>query len=590
MNSLWVNRLVAVGMALSVNKLALGFCVASALLLSAANAEVALADKDERTTTITPPTLSTIPSTQPAPVAGIDLAVARLEQSGRLTGLAVDWPGATSYYAAGGVPLWTTPGGYSVLGAEFVNQLRRAIAAGMPATPQLQQVAMTLPAELPPAQVADGEALLSALYTASAFDATAEIGNHYGQGAALLTELRNAKNQPREIGQQLPGFHMFWRLYAVLPAFVHFYEQGGWPNVSGTDKIEQGDKNLRVRQVKERLMATGELAELGEDPELYDTRLEVAMKLFQRAHGLNDDGVIGKRTIEEMNVSAEQRLKMVLLNLERMREQSPDFQDRYLFVSIPSTELRIIENGVTTYFANAIVGKVARKTPLLQSEVFQVKLNPDWSVPAKIAKIDMLKHELDDPGYFASKNVRVYDSNNREIDPRSIDWREVKASGHFPYRLKQDAGPENALGPMKLDFQNDHAVFVHGTSTPKLFAKQDRFFSSGCVRVDDPLGLATFLLQDDPNWNRDRVDAVVRSGKITYAKLVRPIPLHFVYFTAWVDEGGVANFRYDVYKRDPGVSIPAGLRGETQIAEQDRPVGFVAVGQGAAPQRQGSNK
>ena len=586
----WVNNLAAVGMALSGNKLALGICTASALLLSAANADVALADKDERTTTLTPPPLSTVPPSagvQTRAIAGIpDIAIERLEQSGRLTGLAVDWPGVKSYYAAGGIPLWTVPEGYSVLGAGLVNQLRLAIGAGMPATPQLQQLANAQPGQLPPVQVADSEALLSALYTATAFDATSEIGAHFGQGAALLTELRNAKDQPRAIGQQLPGFHMFWRLYAVMPAYARLYQQGGWPNVSGTDKMEPGDKNARVRQVKERLLVTGELAELGDDPELYDTRLEVAMKLFQRVHGLNDDGVIGKRTIEELNVSAEQRLKMVLLNLDRMREQSPDFEDRYLFVNIPSTELRIIENGVTTFHANAIVGKVARKTPSLRSEIFQAKLNPDWSVPAKIAKIDMLKHELDEPGYFASKNVRVYTADGREIDPRSIDWHEVKASGHFPYRLKQDSGPENALGPMKLDFQNDHAVFVHGTSTPKLFAKQDRFFSSGCVRVDDPLGLAAFLLQDDPSWNCDRVDAVVKSGKTTYAKLARPIPLHFAYMTAWVDEGGVANFRSDVYKRDPGVSVPAGLRAQTQIAQQDA---ATANGTGAPP-RQGNNK
>ena len=110
----------------------------------------------------------------------------------------------------------------------------------------------------------------------------------------------------------------------------------------------------------------------------------------------------------------------------------------------------------------------------------------------------MLKHELEEPGYFANKNVRVFTSDGREVNPRTVNWKQVKDGGSFPYRLKQDAGPENALGPMKLDFQNDHAVFIHGTSAPKLFAKQDRFFSSGCVRVDDPLGLATFLLQDDP--------------------------------------------------------------------------------------------
>lgn len=577
-------------MVFSLKRAVLGGCVLGALTMSGAGAEFAWADKDERTSAIAPQPLSTIPSAQPLAVSGIDTAIEKMEQSGRLAGLAVDWPGLKSYYAAGGVPLWTVPEGYSVAGAELVNQLRRAIAAGMPATPQLQQVAASLPAQLAPAQVADGEVLLSALYTATAFDATDEIGSRYGQGATLLTELRNGKDLSRAIGRQLPGFHMFWRLHAMLPAYIRFYEQGGWPRVSGSDKMEPGDKNNRVRQVKERLLATGELAELGEDPELYDTRLEVAMKLFQRSHGLNDDGVIGKRTIEELNVSAEQRLKMVLLNLERMRQQSPDFQARYLFVNIPSTELRIIENGVTTYHANAIVGKVARKTPLLESEVFQVKLNPDWSVPAKIAKIDMLKHELDEPGYFASKNVRVYDSSGREIDPRSIDWRGVKASGHFPYRLKQDSGPENALGPMKLDFQNDHAVFVHGTSAPKLFAKQDRFFSSGCVRVDDPLGLATFLVRDDPSWDRDRVEEVVKSGKTTYVKLRRPIPLHFVYFTAWVDEGGVANFRNDVYKRDPGTSIPAGLRETALVAEQSPPAGAAQPSQGALLPRQGNHK
>jgi murein L,D-transpeptidase YcbB/YkuD len=176
----------------------------------------------------------------------------------------------------------------------------------------------------------------------------------------------------------------------------------------------------------------------------------------------------------------------------------------------------------------------------------------------------------------------VYTSDGREVDPRSINWRDVKKTGYFPYRLKQDAGPENALGPMKLDFQNDYSVFIHGTSAPKLFAKQDRFFSSGCVRVDDPLGLATFLLQDDPSWNRERVEEVVKSGKITYAKLARPIPLHIVYMTAWVDEQGVANFRNDVYGFDPGTALPSNLAAPTLVAERQN---------GAAPaQRQGSNK
>lgn len=544
----------------------------------------ARADKDQRNVIVPPEGTVVAPTAILAPeVVGIDAAVARLEQSQGLAGMSIDWPGLKAFYASGAPTLWATPTGYSALGSQLLRQVPKAAAAGMMVTPEVQSAFAGLPPQLTPATPADAEALMSALYVASAYDATGPIGDRAKFGASLLTDLRNAKNPAREVAAQFPTLHMFWRLHAALPAYVGYYERGGWPKVVGSEKIEPGDKGPRVRQVAERLLVTGELAALGTDPELYDPALETAVKAFQRAHGLNDDGVIGKRSIEEMNVSAEARLKMMLLNLDRMRAESPDMQDRFVFVNIPSTELRVIDNGVTTFHANAIVGRVARKTPLLKSEIFQAKLNPDWSVPSKIAAIDMLKHELEEPGYFASKNVRVFTSDGRQIDPRTVDWHEVKRGGYFPYRLKQDAGPENALGPMKLDFQNDYAVFIHGTSAPKLFAKQDRFFSSGCVRVDDPLGLATFLLQDDPTWIRERVEEVVRGGKTTYAKLARPIPLHIVYMTAWVDEQGIANFRNDVYKRDPGVAIPPGLGAPTLIAEQQNSAG-------APTMRQGSNK
>ena len=541
----------------------------------------ALAERDSRTDPIPAQRQTTAPTIAPEPaVAGIDAAIDRLQRSQRLATLPVDWAGLKAFYAGGGQALWVTPSGYSLLGSLLILQVPRAVGAGMPVPMELQSAVAEMPPQPLPGTIADVEALLSAVYVAGGYDTLSPVSAKSGS-AALLEGLRDAKDQPRMVATQFPSFHMLWRLHATLPTYVGYYERGGWPTVSGTQKLEPGDKEPRVREVAERLLVTGELPAMGTDPELYDPALEIAVKAFQKVHGLNDDGVIGKRTIEEMNVSAEQRLKMVLLNLERMRAESPDMQDRFVFVNIPSTELRVIENGVTTYHANAIVGKVSRKTPLLKSVIFQAKLNPDWSVPAKIAAIDMLRHELEEPGYFVSKNVRVYTSDGRQVDPRAVNWQEVKQSGYFPYRLKQDAGPENALGPMKLDFQNDHSVFIHGTSAPKLFAKQDRFFSSGCVRVDDPLGLATFLLQDDPSWTRQRVDDVVKGGKTTYAKLARPVPLHIVYMTAWVDEQGVAHFRDDVYKRDPSVRIPAGLVAPTLVAQQPD----------AAPTiRQGSHK
>jgi len=555
-------------------------------LVTSSLSDAALADKDQRNV-IAPasarPTEAPPAAVAPA-VVGLSEAVDRLQQSQQLAALPVDWAGLKAFYGSEGPALWVTPAGYSALGSLLIRQVPKAVAAGMTVPAAVQSHLAALPLPVPSEQGADIEVLMSALYTLGAYDVTNAPGVHTNPGAGLLTSLRAAKDQARVIAMQYPSFHMFWRLHAALPTFIAYYELGGWPTVSGSEKMEPGDKGPRIKQVAERLLATGELPTLGADPELYDPALEIAVKVFQKSHGLNADGVIGKRTIEEMNVSAEERLEKVLLNLDRMRAESPDMEDRFVFVNIPSTELRVIDDGVTTYHANAIVGRVARKTPLLKSEIFQAKLNPDWSVPAKIARIDMLKHELEEPGYFANKNVRVFTSDGRQVDPRAINWKQVKDGGSFPYRLKQDAGPENALGPMKLDFKNDHAVFIHGTSTPKLFEKQDRFFSSGCVRVDDPLGLATFLIQDDPTWNRARVEEVVRGGKTTYVKLVRPIPLHIVYMTAWVDEQGIPNFRHDIYKRDPSVGIPAGLASPTLIAQQESATALPAGG------RQGNNK
>ena len=559
------------------------FATLSLGLMASGLSDAAQADKDQRNV-ITPAAAREAPAVVAPTVVGLPEAVDRLQQSQQLASLSVDWTGLKAFYAGNGPALWVTPAGYSALGSLLIRQVPKAVAAGMAVPAEVQSQLASLPLVVPSERAADVEVLMSALYIAGAYDATNAIGAAPNPGAGLLASLRAAKDPARTVALQYPSFHMFWRLHAALPAYVAYYELGGWPTVSGSAKMEPGDKGPRVKQVAERLLVTGELPMLGIDPELYDPALEAAVKAFQKAHGLNADGVIGKRTIEEMNVSAKERLEMMLLNLERMRAESPDMEDRFVFVNIPSTELRVIENGVTTYHANAIVGRVGRKTPLLKSEIFQAKLNPDWSVPAKIARIDMLKHELEEPGYFANKNVRVFTHDGREINPRTVDWRAVKDGGSFPYRLKQDAGPDNALGPMKLDFKNDHAVFIHGTSTPKLFEKQDRFFSSGCVRVDDPLGLATFLVQDDPAWNRARVDEVIKSGKTTFVKLVRPIPVHFVYMTAWVDEQGVVNFRNDVYKRDPKVNIPAGLVTPTLVAQQGSAGALPAGG------RQGSNK
>jgi len=297
-------------------------------LISSGLTDAAHADKDQRNV-IAPaakegPTEGPPAAVAPA-VVGLPEAVDRLQQSQQLAALPVDWAGLKTFYVSEGPALWVTPTGYSALGSLLIRQVPKAAAAGMTVSAEVQALMAALPPQVPSEQAADTEVLMSALYITGAYDVTNAPGVPVNPGAGLLTNLRSAKDQARVVATQYPSFHMFWRLHAALPTYIGYYERGGWPTVSGSEKIEPGDKGPRVKQVAERLLATGELPVLGADPELYDPALEVAVQGFQKSHGLNNDGVIGKRTIEEMNVSAEQRVKMLLLNLDRIPHDRAGF-------------------------------------------------------------------------------------------------------------------------------------------------------------------------------------------------------------------------------------------------------------------------
>jgi murein L,D-transpeptidase YcbB/YkuD len=250
---------------------------------------------------------------------------------------------------------------------------------------------------------------------------------------------------------------------------------------------------------------------------------------------------------------------MILLNLDRMREQGAKFEPRHLIVNIPAQEAKVIDDGKVAFYSKAIVGKVDRKTPTLDSLIKLAKFNPEWNAPAKIASNDEVRRARADPNFLADHGFTIYDGNGMEVEPSAIDWNAV-GPGNFPYRLVQAPGPENALGPVKLDFPNPESVYLHGTNQKQLFAKQDRYFSSGCMRLQQPVDMAAYLLADDPEWPRARIDQVVESGKTTYVPLKTPMPIHVVYMTAWVDEDGAMQFRKDMYRYDDYADIPAELQ------------------------------
>jgi murein L,D-transpeptidase YcbB/YkuD len=497
------------------------------------------------------------------PVSEIAGAFDALQADPAMAGLTVDWAGLKAWYAThGNAALWTATNGYSVLGQAWIVQIPRSLKAGMklPEAAVLKIAGMAAPTDV--ASQTANEALMSAIFVASAVDATGPLGSVKQRGAAILDAAATAKDPGTLMARQWPAYYRFWALYNELPTYVAYYKSGGWPSVPKIDKLEPGQTADIVPALRARLVASGELtaaAAAMHTDNVYDTDLFSAVALFQRDHGLNDDGVVGGRTLEEMNVSAERRLQMILLNLDRLREQGPKFEPRHLIVNIPSQEVKVIDDGKVAFMTKAIVGKIDRKTPTLDSVIKVAKFNPEWNAPYKIASNDEVRRARADPSFLTDHGFTVYDGNGMEVDPNSINWHEV-GPGNFPYRLVQAPGPENALGPVKLDFPNPDSVYLHGTNQKQLFAKQDRYFSSGCMRMQQPVDMAAFLLSDDPDWQRDKIDQVVASGKTTLVSLKTPMPVHVVYVTAWVDEDGRMQFRKDMYRYDKYADIPQDLR------------------------------
>jgi len=501
-----------------------------------------------------------LPALVPAGVPDIAAALDALQGDGAMAELKIDWSALKDNYAAhGNAALWTTSNGYSPLGQAWIVQIPRAVKAGMvlPEATLLRIAGMTAPVDA--ASQTRNEALMSAIFVASALDAVGPLGSEKLRGPAVLDKLASAKDPGAMLGQEWPAYYRFWSLYAKLPTYVAYYQAGGWPSVPKVDKVEPGQSNAVIPAVRARLQYTGELAATTRTDALYDPDLAAAVALFQRHQGLNDDGVIGGRTLEEMNVSAEKRVQMILLNLDRMRAQGGKFEPRHLVVNIPSQEVKVIEDGKVAFYSKAIVGKIDRKTPTLDSVIKLAKFNPEWNAPYKIASNDEVRRARADPNFLREHGFTIYDGNGMEVDPDAINWHEV-GPGNFPYRLVQQPGPENALGPVKLDFPNPESVYLHGTNQKQLFAKQDRFFSSGCMRLQRPIDMAAYLLSDDPNWQRDRIDQVVDAGKTVLVPLKTQMPIHVVYMTAWVDEEGTMQFRKDMYRYDDYAAIPNELQ------------------------------
>ena len=347
-------------------------------------------------------------------------------------------------------------------------------------------------------------------------------------------------------------------LYAGLKSALARYREIEWGAVPPGPTLRIGDVGPRVAALRARLAVTDGAAPTGE---AFDAGLAAAVSRFQARHGLTADGIAGARTIEDLNVPIAARIVQLRVNLERARWLLHDIGDAFVAVNIAGFELYYIRDGKIAWDTRVQVGKPFRATPVFRSRITYLVFNPTWTVPPGILAKDILPAQKRDRSTLAKKGLEVLDMKGNPVAADRIDWDHVSAQ-HFPYLLRQAPGPDNALGRVKFMFPNEHAVYLHDTPSKSLFDKEDRAFSSGCIRVADPLRLAEILLDGQAGWSRAEIDRAVAAGTTRSVSLAKPVPVWLTYWTAWVDADGIVEFRRDLYDRDARVlqSLDAGFK------------------------------
>jgi murein L,D-transpeptidase YcbB/YkuD len=323
--------------------------------------------------------------------------------------------------------------------------------------------------------------------------------------------------------------------------------RGGWPMVPANNKLQLGVVHPDVEALRRRLMVSGDLSENAGLSQSFDSYVDAALKRFQVRHGLPGDGVTGRYTYAALNISAPVRLGQLQTNLVRLDSMSGFLGDRYVMVNIPAAQIEAVEKGRVVSRHTAVVGKVDRQTPILNSKVNEVIVNPYWNAPESIVRRDIIPLMRKDPNYLTDNAIRILGPDGTEIDPMSIDWSTEEAA---KLRFRQDPGKINAMASVKINFPNPHAVYMHDTPQQSLFTENERFHSSGCVRVQNVRDLVTWLIRDTPGWDRRRFEQTIQNDSNVPVTLADPVPVYFTYVSAWSTGDAVVHFRDDIYGRD----------------------------------------
>lgn len=367
------------------------------------------------------------------------------------------------------------------------------------------------------------------------------------------------------IDQLRPNTQYYFGLMEGLKKYRILLDSGGWNDIRVKEKKIMPDSMYSsIPLIRERLISEGDLQldldTISGDSILndlkYDRVLVKAVKLFQKRHGLNSDGIIGKGTVAAMNVSSEMKVKRLKANLERARWIYQDLPRDYILVNIPGYDLRLVRDSSLLWETRVVAGKITSATPIFKDELQYIVLNPTWTVPSTISNEEILPKLKTDSTYLVRNNMKLLSGSGKSVDATKIDFTSIK-EGSFPYIVRQEPGWGNSLGRVKFIFPNPHAIYLHDTPSRSHFSRENRAFSHGCIRVEDPLKLAEFVLNDQ-NIKRTQIDSIIKTGKPKKQVLTEPLPVYITYSTAFADDSLIYFFD-DVYDRDKDLMNALGL-------------------------------
>jgi murein L,D-transpeptidase YcbB/YkuD len=466
-------------------------------------------------------------------------------------------------------PIWVKSGGLNNGGEKFLEGLEEIVSDGLAKEDYWREEQQELLEQVKASKDPSLHAQLDIALSKAFLQMASDLNRGKVDPSAMDIEWKMARKEPTANYQELmldlggggslekvleelrPAHDLYANLRKLFQTLKENpLEESGFLAVP-EEKIEKGDQHEAIPAVRKKLFLLKDLEQMPDGgSQIYDEQLFEAVKRFQHRHGLIDDGVIGADFIKAINYNHQDLLTKVQVNMERLRwmPDSLDNDRNKVLVNIPDFYLFYVQNEDTVLTSRVVVGQEYRQTPVFQAEMTYLAFSPTWTLPETILWEDAIPAIQKDRSYLAKNNMKVLDYQGNEVNPRKINWGQLKGKEDFPYIIRQAPGSDNPLGKVKFMFPNEHSIYIHDSPAQSLFTRDDRAFSSGCIRMEKPQEFAAMLLED-ADWDEEMLAEAMNQPEEKTVNLKEPQQVWLLYLTVWSENGDI-EVREDVYSMD----------------------------------------